>query len=117
MRTDSMRFPIHPLKRIGLLPQVAKRGPQSQPNEHCSFRMSIRPDRIVPFGLFSGFAPGPNVGNRAAKADLENVSAGPQRLLYVETVRDEHILRPADVLSVETDAGDSVGLGDSSICS
>ena len=38
---------------------------------------------------------------------------GAQRLLYVETVRHEHILRPSDVLSVEPDAGDGVEtLGD-----
>ena len=65
-------------------------------------------NRIVPFGLLPGFAPGSNVGNRAAKADLKDVSAWSERLLYVETVCHEHILCPSDVLPVEPNTRDGI---------
>ena len=112
------RFPIHPLQADRLVNTTGREAGSPVPAKRTLFFSNVRSTPTGSFhSVFSRFAPGPNVANRAVEADLENVSAGPQRLLYVETVRHEHILRPSDVLSVETDAGDSVEPSATSSCS
>ena len=78
------------------MPAVTYLGPQSQPNWHCSLRITVqRPTGSLKSRGAWLEAVGPDVARRAVEPDAERVPAPAKERPHVPAVSDEHVLRAA----------------------